>query len=136
MQWATGNEKKKKLTPFMRHKRTQRTIAQTTGSQFPRVPIVKVNGLNSQTITELTQSFSGTPRSFKILLIKYPTSKSAIYKQTQITKKCKFYSQTQKKVATLTPYLKLRRETCPKIDGKSNWVWAKKLVKVSICMWI
>lgn len=68
-------------TPFMRHKRTQRTIAQTTGSQFPRVPIVKVNGLNSQNITELTQNFSGTPRSFKILLIKYPTSKSEAEKR-------------------------------------------------------
>ena len=74
-------EKRKKLTPFMRHNRTQRTMAQTRGSQFPRVPIVNVNGLNSQIITKLTEKFSGTPRSFKTLRIKYPTNKSAISKQ-------------------------------------------------------
>ena len=61
--------------------KTQRTKAQTIGSQFPRVPIVKVNGLKSQTITEIMLNFSGTPRSFSMILINKPTSKSTQFAQ-------------------------------------------------------
>lgn len=67
-------------SPFMRHIKTQRIKAQTIGSQFPRVPIVKVNGLKSQAITEIIDKFSGTPRSFKMARINKPTSKSAAEK--------------------------------------------------------
>lgn len=113
----------------MRHKRTQRTIAQTTGSQFPRVPIVKVNGLNSQTITELTQNFSGTPRSFKILLIKHPTSKSAISKQTQITKKCKIYSPNSKKGSKFNTIPEAEKRNLPQDRWKIELGMSKKASK-------
>ena len=75
-QFRSYIEREQKLTPFIRHKRILRTIAQTRGSQFPLVPMVNVNGLKSQTITEPMHKFSGTPRFFKIVRIKYPTSKS------------------------------------------------------------
>jgi len=40
--------------------------AQTIGSQFPRVPMVKVNGLKSHAMTEMLHIFSGAFRSFRI----------------------------------------------------------------------
>lgn len=54
-----------------------KTIAQTIGSQFPRVPMVKVNGLKNQAATAYKHKLSGTFRSFKMEYIKKPTSKSA-----------------------------------------------------------
>lgn len=54
-------------------------IAQTMGSQFPRVPMVKVNGLKSHTIKAQAHRFSGTLRSFKIMWMNMPTSKSAVW---------------------------------------------------------
>lgn len=59
----------------------QRMSAQTIGSQFPRVPIVKVKGLKSQERTETMQRFSGTPRSFKMVRMKKPTTKSEAEKR-------------------------------------------------------
>lgn len=40
------------VIPFIRQIIIHRIIAQTIGSQFPRVPIVKVKGLKSHTDTE------------------------------------------------------------------------------------
>lgn len=73
----TKQVKESKLTPLMRHITIHRTMAHTMGSQFPRVPMVKVNGLKSHVIREGIHKLSGTPRSFKIVWINEPTSKSA-----------------------------------------------------------
>ena len=51
--------------------------AQTIGSQFPLVPMVNVKGLNSQAITDHIRIFSGIPRSFRMVSMNNPTSKSA-----------------------------------------------------------
>jgi hypothetical protein len=50
---------------------------QTIGSQFPLVPMVNVKGLNSQAITDHIRVFSGIPRSFRMVSMNNPTSKSA-----------------------------------------------------------
>jgi len=57
--------------------RIQSMAAQTIGSQFPLVPMVNVKGLNSQAITDHTRIFSGIPRSFRMVSMNNPTSKSA-----------------------------------------------------------
>lgn len=64
------------LTPFIMHKMIHKITAQTMGSQFPLVPMVKVNGLKSQAATDQSRRSSGTPRSFRIASTNKPTSKS------------------------------------------------------------
>lgn len=67
-----------RIIPFIRQIMVHKIMAQTMGSQFPRVPMVKINGLKSHTITEYMHRSSGTFRSFKMVWINKPTSKSVI----------------------------------------------------------
>jgi hypothetical protein len=71
-----NNERDLELTPFIKHMRIQSMTAQTIGSQFPLVPIVNVKGLNNQATTDHSCIFSGTPRSFRMVPMNCPTSKS------------------------------------------------------------
>lgn len=72
----------KYFTPFIMHKMIHKITAQTMGSQFPLVPMVKVNGLKSQAATDQSRRSSGTPRSFRIASTNKPTSKSAAEKRS------------------------------------------------------
>jgi hypothetical protein len=72
-----NSERDLELTPFIKHMRIQSMTAQTIGSQFPLVPIVNVKGLNNQATIDHSRIFSGIPRSFRMVSMNCPTSKSA-----------------------------------------------------------
>lgn len=73
----TSSKRDSELTPFIKQMRIQSMAAQTIGSQFPLVPMVNVKGLNSQAITDHNRLFLGIPRSFRMVSMNNPMSKSA-----------------------------------------------------------